>query len=339
MTKINLQPGIYYEKHVIPPVGTHNTVPPFSNKMNPGVKADIDVIRIIGKRAGPKLYVGGGIHGDEINGVEAILRIQRQLDFNDVKGELILVPVQNPAGYMFRSRSNPYDPIDPDWVHPGEPTGSYSKRMKHILNKLASKADCVIDMHSAGRGGSNNPMIYTPPETGNGAGKRSLELSKAFGGDRIIQGAKEEDYSWPVKYAMPFVAAREGRAGIYPEAGQGGSTLPEDSYVEYFVTGVLNVMKAMGMLDGEIVEQGERLVVDPLKDGTQTVRTVNGGIFNPVVDNGDSVTKGQILAEIHSIPKGIEEIKAPIDGLVIFIRTYGPIEEGGRLISISPPQI
>jgi predicted deacylase len=136
---------------------------------------------------------------------------------------------------------------------------------------------------------------------------------------------------------MPFVAVREGRAGIYPEAGQGGSGLPEDEYVEYFITGVLNVMKAMEMLDGEIVDQGERIVVDPLEDGTKTVRTVNGGIFNPVVDNGYSVKKGQLLAEVHSIPKGIEEIKAPIDGLVIFIRTYGPIEEGGRLISISPP--
>jgi predicted deacylase len=264
------------------------------------------------------------------------LRIQGQVDFNDVKGELILVPVQNPVGYLFRSRLNPYDPIDPDWVHPGESTGSFSKRMKHILNTLASEADCVIDMHSAGRGGSNNPMIYAPPEIGNRAGTRSLELSIAFGGDRIIQGDKEEDYGWPVQFAMPFVAVREGRAGIYPEAGQGGSGLPEDSYVEYFVTGVLNVMKAMGMLDGEIFEQGERLVVDPLKDGTQTVRTVNGGIFNPVVDNGDSVTKEQLLAEVHSIPKGIEEIKAPIDGLVIFIRTYGSIEAGGHLISISP---
>ncbi|MDP6458055.1 MAG: succinylglutamate desuccinylase/aspartoacylase family protein [Candidatus Bathyarchaeota archaeon] len=337
MNSKNLKPGKYYEKHNIPPVGTHNTIPPFSTKMKSGVEVDIDVIRIIGQQAGPTLYVGGGIHGDEINGVEAILRLQDQIDFNDVKGELILVPVQNPAGYVFRSRSNPYDPIDPDWVHPGSPTGAYSKRMKYILNTLASEADCVIDMHTAGRGGSNNPMAYTPPEIGNGAGKRSLELSIAFGGDRIIQGDNEEDYGWPVQLAMPFVAVREGRAGIYPEAGQGGSGLPEEEYVEYFITGVLNVMKAMGMLDGEIVDQGERVVVDPLEDGTKTVRTVNGGIFNPVVDNGDSVKKGQLLAEVHSIPKGIEEIKAPIDGLVIFIRTYGPIEEGGRLISISPP--
>jgi len=46
--------------------------------------------------------------------------------------------------------------------------------------------------------------------------------------------------------------------------------------------------------------------------------------------------EGQLLAEIHMIPNGVEEIKAPINGLITFIRTYGPIEKGGRLLTVSP---
>jgi len=303
--------------------------------MEKGIEATIHVIRVIGKQPGPKIYVGGGVHGDEINGIEAALRVPREIDPKKMKGELVIVPVQNPAAYLFRMRLNPYDPIDPDWVHPGSPKGYYSQRMKHILNKLASDADCVIDLHTSGRGGTNNPMIYVPPEIGNGAGRRSLELALAFGGDRIFQGAKEEDYGWPVSLAMPFVAVRDGRAGIYPEAGQGGAGAPEELFVNYFVTGVLNVMRAMAMIESEVYEQGERLVVDPLTENTQTVKTRSGGIFNPQIEIGELVKKGQVLGEVHSIPIGVEQVTAPIEGLVTWFCCFGPVSKGDRLISIS----
>ena len=66
--------------------------------------------------------------------------------------------------------------------------------MKYILNQLAATADCVIDLHTAGRDGTNNPMIYVPPEIGNSSGKRSLELVLVFGGDRIVYGTSEDAY-------------------------------------------------------------------------------------------------------------------------------------------------
>ena len=74
-------------------------------------------------------------------------------------------------------------------------------------------------------------MIYVPPESGNGAGNRSLELAKKFGGDRIVFGVKEDDYGWPVRNAMPFVAVREGKIGLYAEAGVGGAGIPDNRYV------------------------------------------------------------------------------------------------------------
>ena len=321
---------------IVPPWGTHNTVPPFAFALRRGVEAQIHAITITGKEPGPSLYVGGGTHGDEINGIEAAWQIGHKVDYTELKGSLTVVPLQNPAALQYRSRLNPFDPIDPDWVHPGDPCGSYIQRVKYILNDLASGADCVIDLHTSGISGTNNPMIYVPPEIGNGAGKRSLELSLAFGGDRIVYGKKEEDYGWPVKFAMPFVAVREGRAGIYSEAGHGGSLIPEERFVKYFVTGVFNVMRKMGMIEGEIVEQGERLVVDPVSEGEQTVQAPAEGIFKPVVQVGERVQKGQLLAEIHIIPEGLEEVISPLDGLITYLQLFGPTAEGDRMVTISP---
>ncbi|MFW9825817.1 MAG: succinylglutamate desuccinylase/aspartoacylase family protein [Candidatus Thorarchaeota archaeon] len=328
--------GIHYEKFIIPPSGTHNTVAPFTSKMIKGEEVAIHAIRINGKNVGPTVYIGGGMHGDEINGVEAILRISRTIDNKNLRGKLILVPVQNPGGYSFRTRLCPYDPIDPDWIHPGRKEGTYSQRMKYILNSLASEADCVIDLHTAGRGGSNNPMIYVPPETGNGAGEKSIELAKAFGGDRIIYGNSEDDYGWPVHLAMPFVAVKEGKMGLYPEAGQGGSYLPEERFVKYFITGVFNVLKKLDMIDGDIESQGEILIQKPLEVKDLNVRVKEGGLFNPIVDVGNMVKKGDKLGEIHHIPKGVHEINAPITGLITWSATYGTISDNGRVFTISP---
>ncbi len=92
----------------------------------------------------------------------------------------------------------------------------------------------------------------------------------------------------------------------------------------------------MGMIEGEVVEQGERLVLDPLVETEQTIRAPMGGIFNPCIRVGETVTEGQVLAEIHGIPEGVEQISAPITGLVTFLQLYGPTAIGDRLVVISP---
>jgi predicted deacylase len=335
MINENTKPGVHFQSFHIPATGTHNSIPPFTSKIQPGIAVEIHAIHIIGTTPGPTLYIGGGMHGDEINGIAAALRLPKHIAHTNLKGNLIIVPLQNPAGYEFKARLNPFDPIDPDWVHPGKKTGPYSQSMKYILNQLAARADCVMDLHTAGRDGTNNPMIYVPPEIGNGAGKRSLSLALAFGGDRIVYGTTEDEYGWPVKFAMPFVAVREGKPGLYIEAGSGGAGIPDERFVNYFITGVLNVLKTMEMLKGEITDQGERIIVDPSIEQDRMLRAPVGGIFSPKIQIGETVMPGQLLAEIHCIPEGEEQITAPVGGLITYLQRSGPTTKGDQLLVIS----
>ena len=176
--------------------------------------------------------------------------------------------------------------------------------------------------------------MYVPPETGNGSGKISLKLGLAFGGDRIVQGKSEETYGWKVSSAMPFAAAREGRLGLYPEAGQGGGTMPEKKFVDYLVTGTLNVLKAMRMLEGDVVTQGERVVVDPSSE--RSVNAPSEGLLKTSVSPGQNVSKGQVIAEIRRIPKGLVKVRAPITGNVIFLHRLGSVGEGESIATLSP---
>jgi len=57
MTSDRLKPGIHFYSIEIPPVGTHNTLPPFNSQMEKGMKLELNIIRIIGKGNGPKKYV------------------------------------------------------------------------------------------------------------------------------------------------------------------------------------------------------------------------------------------------------------------------------------------
>lgn len=329
------KPGKHIEHYSIPPTGTHNTVPPFTSSIVRGPECTVDAVRIVGDSTSPCIYVGGGTHGDELNGVAATLRLIDEVSPEGLKGSLVLVPIQNPLGFKYRCRLNPYDPIDPDWVHPGKPSGAYSKNVKKVLYELAEDADCVIDLHTAGRGGFNNTMIYVPPETGDGKGGESLKLSVAFGGDQIIQGKGLDDYGWPVHYAMPFVFAREGKTGIYVESGEGGSTISDDKSVEYFVTGVYNVMKILGMIKGNVVEQGKRNIIDPLKDDSVSVKSPVEGVFIPSLEAGADVEEGQLLGKVYGIPSGVFEILAPRSGYIMWRCSFGSVGEDGRLFSIS----
>ena len=330
------KPGKYIENYVIPPSGTFNTVPPFSSSILMGSECTVSAVRIVGSSSLPCIYVGGGTHGDEINGMAAILRLIEEVSPVNLRGSLILVPVQNPLGFKYRSRLNPFDPIDPDWVHHGKPSGDYSKNVKKVLYQLVDEADCVIDLHTAGRGGFNNTMIYVPPETGDGKGKESLELSVAFGGDYILQGQELDDYDWPVHYAMPFVFTRKGKTGIYAESGEGGATIPDEKSVAYFITGVYNVMKSLGMLDGNVIEQGKRKIIDPLEDNSVNVKSPVEGVFVTRLEAGTVVERGDLLGKVYGIPSGVHEILAPRGGCVTWRCSFGSVGRDGTLFSISP---
>lgn len=329
------KPGKYIQNYSIPEARTFNTLPPFSSSITKGPECTIYAVRIVGKASHPCIYVGGGTHGDEINGVAAALRLIDEISPNDLMGSIILVPVQNPLGFKYRVRLNPYDPIDPDWVHPGRPSGAYTQNVKKVLNQLVEDADCVIDLHTAGRGGVNNTMIYVPLETGDGWGDKSFQLSLAFGGDQIIQGEKLTDYGWPVDYALPFIGVRNGKTGIYAESGEGGSTIPDMKSVDYFVTGVYNVMKALGIIEGDIVEQGMRQKIDPREKRSQSITSPKEGVFFPGVEAGDHVKEGQVLGKVYGIPSGVFEVSAQLDGYITWRCSFGAVGENDNLFTIS----
>lgn len=60
-----------------------------------------------GKKPGPVVFVSGGIHGDEVIGVEIIRRVLAAKQLNALSGTLLAVPVVNAYGLINHSRYLP----------------------------------------------------------------------------------------------------------------------------------------------------------------------------------------------------------------------------------------
>ena len=276
-----------------------------------------------GGGAGPTVYVGAATHGNELQGVEICRRLAEELDPKSLKGNLIVVPVQNPMAFKHRVRLNPIDGKDLDRLYPGTPEGTATERLANTLySKLASTADVVIDLHSGGIGSMNIPHIYVPSKKPTRTKHTSLELAKAFGADVLIDTKPGVDYHFDLEHLSPYCCNSHGAAGLYPEMGEGGHV--SEHYVQFGLRGVKNVLRKLGMLSGAVEEQGKQRVATR----TSVARTKTSGILLTRYELGQEVRKGEVIAEVVGVFGGREEILAPTDGIIHWTVTFGNIGAG-----------
>ena len=146
------------------------------DKLSTGTLIKIPVYIFNGELPGPTILVQGGLHGDEINGVEICKRMLINKYFEEIKrGCVIVVPLLNIFGFIHFSREVT-DGKDVNRSFPGTKSGSLASRIayKH-LNEIVSYIDFGIDLHTGGGMRSNHPQIRYSEEI-----PESKELAKIF---------------------------------------------------------------------------------------------------------------------------------------------------------------
>jgi predicted deacylase len=104
-------------------------------KLPSGTIIHINVHVFRGKAPGPVILLLGGLHGDEINGVEIIRKsIAQGLYSNLSKGTIIAIPIFNVYGFINFSRDVP-DGKDVNRSFPGSLKGSLASRVAHVMTK------------------------------------------------------------------------------------------------------------------------------------------------------------------------------------------------------------
>ncbi|MBO3803389.1 MAG: succinylglutamate desuccinylase/aspartoacylase family protein [Candidatus Brockarchaeota archaeon] len=287
------------------------------------VRAPVGIVE--GKDEGPVLYVQAGQHGMEINGVVAVVKTLQRLKPELLRGTFVGVPVANPLALVQRRPHYGLGPEEPygsrphlnmNRIWPGNPNGSEAERLAHNLwEEAVQKADYVIDLHSYERWSASCTIV--------GAKKESLELAKAFG-LRFISagdGGKEKrlvEEPWKMvteaaeeRGATALAAELAGQWDIYPKSVQEG------------VRGIENVMKKLGMLEGEQAPPTNHVYLG--KDPCTRVSMERDGLLMALVEPGDEVEKDQRIASVLD-PLALEEaaLNSPVRGIVYHLGPSGP---------------
>ena len=114
----------------------------------PGFETPIVSIR---NGAGPRVLCLAGIHGDEPEGQQVASDLIRTIEPGQIQGQLIILPAANMPAAVAGARKSPLDGGDLNRSFPGDPDGTPTQRLAHLIETtLVAGSDLVIDLHSGG---------------------------------------------------------------------------------------------------------------------------------------------------------------------------------------------
>ncbi len=272
----------------------------------------IPLVVVHGAEPGPVLWVGSTVHGDEIPGCEVIRRLTRErVDPKGLRGTVVAAPVQHPVAYLTSTRLTDHDGLNINRVFPGSPTGTLTQRIAYdLFHQGIAKADVVLDIHSNAIGAVSFNIVRTGRE--GKAWDAQWGLAEAFGISISVGPVGHLGLSGTLQDA----AIEAGKPALTVELS--GGYVWEEPSVRAGVTGVLNVMKSLEMLDGPPEPQTEVQVIPERLTDRHYVTCERGGLVRPLMRLGSAVERGEPLAILYDIfGAEVETIHSPIDGWVM----------------------
>ncbi len=298
-------------------------------ELNAGsARLELPVSLFRGAHDGPVLAITAGVHGDEFEGVQAVLEICAEADPTRIHGTVIAVPVANPPAFWNGTRTNPLDESDLARAFPGRADGTATEIIAfHLAHSVIARADFYIDLHTAGT------KLLMPCMVGYDANdRRSGEAARTFGAP-IIWGHPSVGAGRTISFATSC-----GIPWLYTEAPGGGSSAKED--IEVFKRGLFNLQQHLGILRGRIgAMPAIQRVLFGDGDVDSGVAATQCGFFMPSVELLQEVRKGQQLGrtiDLHS--EVVECFESPRDGVVGMVRVFPLVRPGDSVCLLTSGQ-
>ncbi len=291
--------------------------------INMQVHIDIPVHVFHGKHPGPKLFIVGAIHGDELNSIEIIRRVHNHLKINKLHGTLITVPVVNIHGVIMQSRYLS-DKRDLNRSFPGAKKGTLAARLAYgLMKQVVSHCDYGIDLHTGAVGRLNMPQLrvdFTTPG--------SEEFAKSFN-TPVILDSKQRSGS---------LREAASQLGIPVIVYEGGEALRYNELcIRAGVRGILNVLHYLKMFKADNIKI-DRASKSVITNTSRWLRSPASGLVKPFGEQiARSVKEGDILAHIHDpfLINPSVDVVAPFDGMIIGQALKAMATEGDALYHIA----
>jgi len=301
---------------------------------HPAGGTSLPVTLVCGAAPGKVLALVAGVHGYEYPPVLALHRLAAELDPARLSGSLIIVPIANlPA---FQKRMIYYGPSD--WknlnrVFPGDPAGSLSERIAHVLTEqVVRNCDVLVDLHCGDGNESLIPYSYWMISGDPKLDTESKTLALAFGIETII--IDESRTKDPARSLyLGNTAVLRGKPAVTTESGSLGRTDEED--VLRNIRGIKSVMRLYRIMEG-----APDMVRKPVWiDRYEVVYSNRDGLFQPLVERGARVAAGQAVGRVSDyFGAFVEEVRAPFAGLILYIIGTPPANKGEPLFEVGRVQ-
>lgn len=269
------------------------------------------------KDDGPVLLLTGGLHGDEINGIEIIRRLIETESIIPENGTVIALPIVNVYGFILYERGVP-DGKDINRSFPGAKGGSLARLLAFtLMTEIIPQIDCGVDFHTGGASRSNFPQIRCTFNL-----QQAKELAKAFSPPVIL-------HSTLISKSLRSAAHKKGKQILVYESGE--SLRFSEHGIQQGVNGTLRLMKHLGMRSEAPMDTVPRM----FRKSTW-VRARNAGLFTPAFELGASVNKKDVLGYIND-PFGGKKTKVVFsgDGAIIGQNNNPIVHKGDALIHIA----
>ena len=302
-------------------------VPP---KGDDGTNVPVAVIH--GANPGKVVAFIAGSHGTEYASTVALTRLIARIDPKVLSGTVIVAPLLNVASFeQMIVHLNPVDKKGMNGGYPGNANGTQTERVvERVATEIVAPADVIVDLHGGDIDEDLRPYSYLT-RTGNAAQDDAARaLVMAFGLNTII--LRDVDASNPAgSRSLGGYALSKGKISIVAEAGRAGTV--EQADVDALIDGCLNVLGSLKMIPRQVkpltqaryITNGSRVAAD------------KPGMFFPTVKRDTIVAEGAIVGYTTDyLGRKTADIKAPVAGLVTFIRPVPSMWATATLVNVSP---
>lgn len=284
-------------------------------------KNRITPLEVTGKEK--RIAIVTGTHGDELEGQFVCYELLRRLKAQPkaLKGIVDVYPALNPLGIDSITRGIPMFDLDMNRIFPGSEDGPMMETLvKNLVDDLAG-ADMCVDIHASNIFLMELPQVRVNEETA----ELLVPYAEKINVDFVWVHAAATVLESTLAYSLNSI----GVPTLVVEMGVGMRITKDYGY--QLVEGILNVMKEMGIWEGEVEEVRKPIVSEDHAVGYLNAN--NAGIFVPNIKIGDHVKEGDKLGEIlNPLTGSVEEVVlSPMDGMVFTRREY-PIVYSGSLL-------
>jgi len=315
-------------------------------ELSDGSPVNMPVIILNGKKPGSKLLIWALEDGDEYPGPLGALEacndiLPKMLD--KMNGSIVFLPATNISAF----RGNPFgggtrnSPLDIDGgarlpsCHPGNLYGKHTNQLAYHINKVKEEYDPDIHVryHGCKQMFGWDRVLYRKSPSGSPLDKLARSSVTKPGEMVMLCFERGEPQDRPLEISMESNGGDNGVGN-----GYNGDAMRD---------GLLNVMRHLKMIPGE------EIIVDKIQyvsykreqkpDGMVSsggITTQRGGFFTSLVEVKDKVKKGQVIGLVKNFfGEVVEEIKSPIDGLVLSRYIESPHIGSGqwRVFAIAAP--